>query len=227
MMTIGRVTIDRVTNGGARSYIVHGFGVTGHIRPKCRSKHKWASYEQSNCDANPASTPSTSAAESDTFFFSVIQSDPIPDSMPDSVITVNVAAANQSADYWILDPGVTNHVTANRHLFQTFHPLAKGENQVKRANNSFGNAEHSATITFSVGKPIAQHAKIVMQHVLYVPASGMNNLISIIHLMRKVVTFNLKLNGAMSSFGLVLVDDAPLFNSLFMLNASAALFIKA
>jgi len=32
------------------------------------------------------------------------------------MITVNVAAEKRSADYWILDTGVTNHVTGNQHL---------------------------------------------------------------------------------------------------------------
>jgi len=128
---------------------------------KCRSKHKWASYEKSKSDANLASTSSTSTAESESFIFSVIHSDPVSvrhsdpvsDSTPDSAITVNVASAKQSANYLILDTGVTNHVTGNRHLFETVHPMAKWEHQVKTANNSFVNAEGSVTITFYVNRP--------------------------------------------------------------------------
>jgi hypothetical protein len=86
--------------------------------------------------------------------------------MPDTVITVNVASANRSADYWILDTGATNHVTGNRHLFETFHSMAKGEHQVKTANNSFVDAEGSGTITFYVDRPNAKPAKIVLQHIL-------------------------------------------------------------
>jgi len=72
----------------------HGCGVKGHITAKCRSKHKGAWYEKSKRDVNLASTASTSPAESESFLFSVIHSDPIPDSPPHSAITVNVASAN-------------------------------------------------------------------------------------------------------------------------------------
>jgi hypothetical protein len=137
------------------------------------------------------------------------------------VITVNVASANRSADYWILDTGATNHVTGNRHLFETFHSMAKGEHQVKTANNSFVDAEGSGTITFYVDRPNAKPAKIVLQHVLYVPACGTNNLLSIIQLMRKGVNFDFNLDGATASLGSVLVYEAPLINSLFVLKASA------
>jgi len=78
------------------------------------------------------------------------------------VITVNVASANRSANYWILDNGATNHVTRNRHLFETFHPLAKGEHQVKTSNNSFVDAEGSGTITFYVDRPNVKPVKIVL-----------------------------------------------------------------
>jgi hypothetical protein len=118
---------DRKGDNWKSQVICHGCGVKGHIKAKCRSKHKWASYEKSKSDANLASTASTSAAESESFLFSVIHSDPIPNSTPDSVITVNVASANRSADYSILESGAANYVTGNRHLFETFHPMAKGE----------------------------------------------------------------------------------------------------
>jgi len=139
----------------------------------------------------------------------------------------NVASANRSADYWILDTGATNRVTGNRHLFETFHPMAKGEHRVKTANNSFVDAEGSGTITFYVDRPNAKPAKIVLQHVLYVPACGTNNLLSIIQLMRKGVNFDFKLDGATASLGSVLVYEAPLINSLFVLKATAASVSKA
>jgi hypothetical protein len=159
---------DRKGDDWKSLVISHGCGVKGHIKAKCRSKHKWASYEKSTSDANLASTASSCTAEfeSEAFLFSVIQYDPVPDSTPDSVITVNVASANRSADYWILDTGATNHVTGNRHLFEAFHPMAKGEHQVKTANNSFVDAEGSGTITFYVDRPNAKPAKIVLQYVL-------------------------------------------------------------
>jgi len=126
----------------------------------------WASYEKSKCDAKLASIASTSNAEfkSESLLFSVIYSDPICDSMLDSVIVVNVTSANQFANYWILDTGATNHITGNRHLFETFHSMAKGEDQVKMANNSFVDADSSGTITLSVNRPNVKPAKIVLQH---------------------------------------------------------------
>jgi hypothetical protein len=116
-----------------------------------------------------------------------------------------MALANRSADYWILDTSATNHVTGNRHLFEPFHSMAKVEDQVKTANNSFVDAEGSGTITFYVDRPNAKPAKIVLQHVLYVPACGTNNLLIFIQLMRKGVNFDFKLDGAMASLGSVLV----------------------
>jgi len=68
-------------------------------------------------------------------------------------MTVNVASANHSADYGILDSGATNLVTGNHHLFETFHPMAKGEHQVKTANNRFVDTEDSGTNTFDVDRP--------------------------------------------------------------------------
>jgi hypothetical protein len=75
--------------------------------------------------------------------------------------------------------------------------------------------------------PHAKHAKIVLQHVLYVPACGTNNLLSIIQLMRKRVNFNFKLDGATARLGSVLVYEAPLMNSLFLLKVTAASVSKA
>ena len=140
--------------------------------------------------------------------------------MTDSLITVNVASANRSADHWILDTGATNHVAGNCHLFETFHSTAKGEHQVKTANNSPVNAEGSGTSTLHVDRPNAKPAKIFLQHVHYVPACGMNNLLSIIQLMRKGIIFDFKLDRATTSLGSVLVYDTPLTKSLFVLRAS-------
>jgi len=43
--------------------ICHGCAVKGHIKVKCRSKHKSALYEKSKSDTNLAATASTSTAE--------------------------------------------------------------------------------------------------------------------------------------------------------------------
>jgi len=112
--------------------------------------------------------------------FLVIHSDPTPDSTQDYVITVNVASANRSADYWILDTHVTNHITSIRYHFDTFHPMAKGEHQVKTENNSFVDASGSGTVTFHVDRPNTKPANIVLHHVLHVPACGTKNLLNII-----------------------------------------------
>jgi len=140
--------------------------------------------------------------------------------MSDYVITVNVASANVSANYWILDTGVTNHVTNNRHLFETCHAMPKGEHQVKTANNSFVDAEGCGTNMFYMDKANAKPAKIVLQHVLYVPACDRNNILSVIQLMRKGVNFDFKLDGATASLGSVLIYQAPLINRLCVLRAS-------
>jgi len=51
-------------------------------------------------------------------------------------------------------------------------------------------------------------------------ASGTNDLLSIIQLMRKGVNFEFNLDGAIASLGSVLVYQAPLINSLFILRTS-------
>ena len=105
---------DRKGDDWKSQVICHGCGVKGHLKAKCRSKHKWASYEKSKSDANLAT--STSIAESESFLFSVIHSD----STPDSVITVNVASANRSADYWITGKNdLTRRVTHREAVFGT------------------------------------------------------------------------------------------------------------
>jgi hypothetical protein len=70
-------------------------------------------------------------------------------------------------------------------------------------------------------------AKIVLQHVLYVPACGTNNLLSILQLLRKGVNFDFKLDGATASLGSVLVYEAPLIKSLFVLKTTSASVSKA
>jgi hypothetical protein len=136
------------------------------------------------------------------------------------MIMFNVTSANRSANYWILATSAPNHVTGNPHLFETFHPMAKGAHQVKTTNNSFVDAKGSGTITFHVDRPSAQSAKIALQPVLYVPASGANNLRSIILLMQKGVNFDFNLDVATASIGSVRVYEAPLTKSLFVLRTS-------
>jgi len=215
----------------------HECGVLGHIKAKCRSKHKWASNGISKRDANQASTKSTSTGESESFLVPVVhfdhvsvqRSDPVTDSTSDSVITVKVELANQCPDDSIPDTRATNHVTGNRHLFETFHPMGKREHQVKTANNSFVDAEATGTIKFCVDWPNAVPMKIVLQHVLDVPASGTNNLHIIMQLKRKGVKFDFKLDGATARLRSVLGYEAPLIHSRFVLRASttSALVLKA
>jgi hypothetical protein len=132
---------DRQGDYWKSQVISHGGGVKGHIKAKCRSKHIWALYEKSRTNATLAT--STSIAESESFLFSVIHSD----SIPDSVITDNVPTTNRSANCEFLVNAATNHVTSNRHLIETFHPMANREHLVKTANNSIVNAEGCGAIT--------------------------------------------------------------------------------
>jgi len=111
-------------------------------------------------------------------------------------------------------------VTRNSHLFESFQPMAKGEQQVKTANNNFVDSKGSGTISFYFGRPWVKPAKIVLQHILHVPACGTNNLLSIIQLMEKGVNFEFNLDRAIASLGSLLVYQAPLINSLFILRTS-------
>jgi len=70
-----RMGDDRKGDDWRSQVICHGCGVKGHIKAKCRSKHNWASYEKSQIDANLGT--STSIAESESFLFWVIHSDPV------------------------------------------------------------------------------------------------------------------------------------------------------
>ena len=98
---------------------------------------------------------------------------------------------------------------------------------MKTANNSFVDAEGSGTITFYVDRPNAKPAKIFLEHFLYVAACGTNNLLSIIQLLQRGVNFDFKLVGVTTSLGSVLVYEAPLINSLFVLKATAAAVSEA
>jgi hypothetical protein len=84
------------------------------------------------------------------------------DSLPGSMIQVNVALANRSHDYWILDTGATNHVTGNRHIIETLHSMAKEENHVNTAINSFVDGTECGSITLYVDSPNAKPTKIVL-----------------------------------------------------------------
>jgi hypothetical protein len=101
--------------------------------------------------------------------------------------------------------------------------MSKGEHQVKMANNIFVDAEGSGTIKFYIDRPNAKPAKIVLQHVLHLPGCSTNNLLSIIQLMRKGFNLDFILDGATASVESVLVYEAPLINSLFILRASTTL----
>jgi hypothetical protein len=220
---VGRRSKDKKSDDWMNHVVCHGCGIKGPIKAKCRRKHKWASYKKSTCDANLASTSSTSTAESDSFLFAVINADPDLVSTSTSVITLNVVFVNRSADYCILDTGPANHVTSNCHLFQTFYPMTLGHHQIQTANNSYVDAETSGTIMLYVDRTNAKPVKIDQQHVLFVPAYGPDTFLSIIHLIPKGVNFDFNLNGAMLSLGSVLVYDAALINCLCLLKASAAL----
>ena len=98
--------------------------------------------------------------------------------------------------------------------------MAKGEHQVKMANNSFVDAQGSGTITLYFDRPNVKPTKIVLQHVHFVPPCSTNNLLSIIQSLRNDVNFNFKLDRATASLRSVLVYEAPLVNCLFVLRAS-------
>jgi hypothetical protein len=83
--------------------------------------------------------------------------------------------------------------------------MATGEHQVITANNYLVDAKGSGTISFNVNRPIAKPAKIVLQHLLYVPACGTNNFLSIIQLMRKGVNLEFNSDRAIARLGSVLV----------------------
>jgi hypothetical protein len=100
--------------------------------------------------------------------------------------------------------------------------VTTGEHQVEMANISFVDAEGSGNITYYVDMPNANPAKIVPQHVLYVPACGMKHPKSIIQFIRKEVNVYFKLPGAAARVGSVLDCEAPLINSLFLLKTTSA-----
>jgi len=207
---------------GQSEITCYGCGGKGHRKQDCRNKDKWAAYaeKKKRDDANLASaTPaSTSALNNDTESFLFLATP----QENGSVITVDIASTNRPADYWIQDTGATNHVTGNCHLFESesFQPMPKGEHQVKTANNSLIDAVGTGTISFWAERQNAKPVKVILQHVLYVPACGTNNVLSVIQLMKKGVQFDVTLEkGAIATFGSALVYHAPLINDLFMLRA--------
>lgn len=161
-------------NASRKEITCYVCGGKGHIKRNCPNKDKLVLSKKS--DANMAS-----GMDTESFLF--------------SMVTINRALALASSDYWILDSGATNHVTGNRHLFESasFQPLAKGEHQVKTANNSLVDATGSGTVSFFVEKPGMKPAKITLQNVLYIPECGKNNLLSITQLIKREPNLNLRL----------------------------------
>jgi hypothetical protein len=202
--------------------VCHGCGEKGHIKPKCRNKDKWASYaaeKKSKVDANLSSTELTLAANTESFLFLIIKPNSVRNDM---VITVNVATGKDPADYRILDTGATNHINGHHHLLESFHPMVTGEPQVKTANNNFVDTKGSGMVTFTLDRPSAKPEKIMLQHLLYVPASGTNNLLDIMELIWKGVNFEFNWDGTVATLGSVLVNQTPLIITPFIPETSTA-----
>jgi len=193
--------------------VCHGCGEKRHIKPKCRSKYNRASYaakKKSKVDGNLVSTELTLAANTESFLVSIMKPNSVHE---DTVIMVNVAKQKHPGDYCMLDTCARNHITGNRHLFESFHPMAKGEHPGRTANKTLVDATGSGMIAFHIDGPSEKPAKILLQHVLYVPACGANNLLSIIQLMRKRVNIEFHLDRAIASLRSLLVYQASLINS--------------
>jgi hypothetical protein len=189
-------------NASRREITCYGCGEKGHFKRNCPNKDKLVLSRRS--DANMAS------GDTESFLF--------------SMVTINMASALASSDYWILDSGATNHVTGNRHLFESasFQPMAEGEHRVKTANNSLVDAKGTGTVSFFVEKPGMKPAKITLQNVLYIPECGKNNLLSVTQLIKKGAKFELTAGGTTISIGSTVVCHASINNGLFMLRAMSS-----
>jgi hypothetical protein len=210
----GRGNKKNSNSTGQSELVCYGCGAKGHRKRDCRNKDKWAAYteKKKKDDANLALATLASNNDAESFLFLTTPQE------NRSVITVDVASTNRPADYWIQDTGATNHVTGNRHLFESFQPMPKGEHQVNTASNSLIDAIGTGIISFWAERPNAKPVKVTLQHVLYVPACGTNNLLSVIQLMKKGVRFDFTLDkGAVATVGSTLVYQASLINDLFML----------
>jgi hypothetical protein len=144
--------------------------------------------------------------------------------MPYQILHVTRSSALASSDYWILDSGATNHVTGNRHLFESgsFQPMAEGEHRVKTANSSLVDAKGSGTVSFFVEKPGMKPAKRTLENVLYIPECGKNNLLSITQLIKKGAKFEFTAGGTTISIGSTVVCHASINNGLFVLRAMSS-----
>lgn len=210
----GRGNKKNSNSSGQSELVCYGCGAKSHRKRDCRNKDKWAAYAEKKKKDDASLALATLALNNDAESFLFLT---IPDENQ-SMITVDVASTNRPADYWIQDTGATNHVTGNRHLFESFQPMPKGEHQVKTASNSRIDAVSTGIISFWAKRPNAKPVKVTLQQVLYVPACGTNNLLSVIQLMKKGVRFDFTLEkGAIATFGSTLVYQASLINDLFML----------
>jgi hypothetical protein len=69
--------------------------------------------------------------------------------------------------------------------------------------------DSTGAISFWATRPNAKPVKVTLQHDLYVPACGTNNLLIVIQLMKKGVRFDFTLEkGALATFGSALVTLA-------------------
>jgi hypothetical protein len=101
-------SVQGQANASWKEITCYTCGEKGHIKRNCPNKDKLVLSKKS--DANMAS-----GIDMESFLF--------------SMVTIYMASALASSDYWIFDSGATNHVIRNRHLFESssFQLMAKGE----------------------------------------------------------------------------------------------------
>jgi hypothetical protein len=120
---------------------------------------------------------------------------------------------------WTVDTGATSHITGERSsITSDYMAYAPGEHQVKMANGTVVDAAGIGTAGINMAE-----TTIVLQQVLYVPACGKNQLISVSQLLFKGAMLTLDMaNGAIIRRGNVHIVTVPMKEGLFVLRTTAS-----
>jgi hypothetical protein len=196
-----------------------GCGVKGHKKEDCYRQDKWEAYKAvREADRRGEDSVNTVAAEpTDSNLTQLFAIYPVLSTSP----TLNVLSTSPTLDASsrTVDTGATSHITGERSsITSDYMAYAPGEHQAKMANGTVVDAAGIGTAAIHKAETTTG-----LQQVLYVPACGKNQLISVSQLLLKGATLTLDMaNGAIIRRGNVHIVTVPMTEGLFVLRANTA-----
>jgi hypothetical protein len=196
-----------------------GCGVKGHKKEDCYRHDKWEAYKAvREADRRGEDSVNTVAAEpTDSNLTQLFAIYPVLSTSP----TLNVLSTSPTLDASsrTVDTGATSHITGERSsITSDYMAYAPGEHQAKMANGTVVDAAGIGTAAIHKAETTTG-----LQQLLYVPACGKNQLISVSQLLLKGATLTLDMaKGAITRRGNVHIVTVPMTEGLFVLRANTS-----